>query len=82
VYLFIAGNFFRRRRHPRANDEMPATPLLQVLLFWVAFGIALLFGSLATTAALSGSTSMAVISAGIAVASLAATVLLWHRLNR
>ena len=52
MLLFVVANFFRRRRPRRANDEMPAGPLLQVLLFWVLFGTAVLFGSLATTAAL------------------------------
>ena len=83
MYLFVLGNFFRRRGRPRrANDEMPATPLLQMLLFWVAFGFAILFGSLATTAWLAGSTAMAIGSACIAVASLAGTVMMWMRLNR
>ena len=61
---------------------MPATPLLQVLLFWVSFGTAVLFGSLATTATISGSSGLAVISACIAASSLAAAVVLWQRLNR
>ena len=82
MQLFIIGDFFRRRRHPRANDEMPATPLLQVLLFWVSFGTAVLFGSLATTATVAGSFVLAAISVCIAVASLAAAVVLWRRLNR
>ena len=82
MYLFVLGNFFRRRRPGRANDEMPATPLLHVLLFWVSFGFAVLFGSLATTASIAGSTTTAIVSASIAAASLAATVVLWWRLNR
>ena len=82
MYLFVLGNFFRRRRPRRADDEMPAVPLLQMLLFWVAFGFAILFGSLATTAWLAGSTAMAIVAACIAVASLAGTVVMWWRLNR
>ena len=82
MYLFVLGNFFRRRRPRRAEDEMPATPLLQMLIFWVSFGFAILFGSLATTAAIAGSTLMAIVSACIALASLAAAVVMWWRLNR
>jgi hypothetical protein len=83
VQLFIVGDFFRRRRRPRrANDEMPAAPLLQVLLFWVLFGTAVLFGALATTSALAESIVAAALSAFAAAASLAGSVILWHRLNR
>ena len=82
MYLFVLGNFFRRRRPRRADDEMPATPLLQMLLFWVLFGFGVLFGSLAATASMAGSTAMAIVSACIALASLAGTVMMWRRLNR
>ena len=83
MYLFIVGDFFRRRRrYRRASDEMPAAPLLQVLLFWVLFGTAVLLGALGTTAFLADSVAAAILSAFAAAACLAGSVVLWRRLNR
>ena len=76
MHLFIIGDFFRRRRWRRADDEMPAGPLLQMLLFWTAFGTAVLFGSLSVTATLSEEVTTAVLSAVASAASLAAAVVL------
>jgi hypothetical protein len=82
MYLFVLGNFFRRRRPRGANDEMPATPLLEMLVFWVLFGVGVLLGSLATTTAMGGSMAPAIACACAALASLAGTVVMWWRLNR
>jgi len=82
MILFVTAHFFRRRHWKRANDEMPATPLLQMLLFWVSFGVAVLLGSLATTAAMSESYVAAAACGCLAAACLAASVVLWRKLNR
>ena len=81
MILFVVANFFRRRRK-RANDEMPVTPLLQMLLFWVSFGTAVLFGSLAATAAMSEWYAGAVVAALASAACIAGSVVLWRKLNR
>jgi len=82
VYLFIVGDFFRRRRWKRADDEMPATPLLYMLLFWIFFGMGVLSGALAITNAMTGSMFAATVSGCASGASLAGAVVLWFRLNR
>jgi hypothetical protein len=82
MILFVVTNFFRRHHWKRANDEMPAAPLLQMLLFWVSFGVAVLLGSLATTAAMSESYVAAAACGCVAAACLAVSVVLWRRLNR
>ena len=82
MVLFVVANFFRRRRWKRANDEMPSAPLLQMLLFWVSFGIAVLAGSLGITAAMSESYLAAAACGCVAAACLAASVVLWRKLNR
>jgi len=82
MILFVVANFFRGRRWKRANDELPASPLLQMLLFWVSFGVAVLLGSLGTTAAMSESYIAAAACGCAAAAFLAASVVLWRKLNR
>lgn len=82
MILFVVAQFFRKRHWKRANDEMPAAPLLQMLLFWVSFGVAVLLGSWATTAAMSESYVAAAACGCVAAACLAASVVLWRRLNR
>jgi len=47
-----------------------------MLLFWTAFGTAVLFGSLSVTATLSEEVTTAVLSAVASAASLAAAVVL------
>jgi len=82
MILFVVANFYRGRRWKRANDEMPSVPLLQMLLFWVSFGVAVLLGSLGATAAMSDSYVAAVACGCAAAGSLAASVILWRKLNR
>jgi hypothetical protein len=53
-----------------------------MLLFWVSFGTAVLFGSLATTTAMNDSYVPATFAGCGAVACLAASVVLWRKLNR
>ncbi|HJT17418.1 MAG TPA: hypothetical protein VJ853_08525 [Thermoanaerobaculia bacterium] len=82
MILFVVANFFRRRKWKRADDEMPSTPLVQMLLFWVSFGTAVLLGSLATTTAMNDSYVAATFAGCGAAACLAASVVLWRDLNR
>lgn len=83
MLLFVIADFFRRRRRPRrARDEMPAGPLLRVLIFWILFGLGALIGGIAIVAGISGSWIVAAASAAVAIASLVAAIVTWMRLNR
>ncbi|HKB80877.1 MAG TPA: hypothetical protein VKH35_14285 [Thermoanaerobaculia bacterium] len=82
MHLFIVGDFFRRRRPRRARDEMPAGPLVDVLLFWVSFGLGALLGGLA---ALAGIIHRWIVCGGSAAASLGcliAAIAFFRKLNR
>lgn len=82
MVLFVIADFFRRRRPRRARDEMPAGPLLRVLIFWTLFGLGALIGGIAIVAGISGSWIVAAVSAAVALASLVAAIVTWMRLNR
>jgi multisubunit Na+/H+ antiporter MnhB subunit len=52
VILFVIGHFFdpRKRKRGPARDEMPMTPLLQMLGFWILLVLGGLFGALSLIA--------------------------------
>lgn len=40
MLLFVAGEFFqRRRRPPRPTDDVPVEPMLALLAFWSLLGL-------------------------------------------
>ena len=89
MYLFIIGDFFRRRRGRRApaDDPLPMQPLLQAVLFWMFFGTGALAGALAIAGFFvsEGDTftrSVIVGAAVISLACLAGTFAMWRRLTR
>ena len=82
MLLFVVADFFRRRTPRRADDEMPAGPLLGMLVFWVFFGLGPLAGGLAILAGITGRWMLCVVSAAIAASALAGAIVSWMRLNR
>ena len=80
--LFVVADFFRRRRRRRPDDDIPAGPLLHILLFWVLFGLGALVGGVAIVAALAGAWGVSAAGAVAAFASLAGTIVIWRNLNR
>ena len=80
--LFVIADFFRRRKRRRARDEMPAEPLLHMLVFWVLFGLGALIGGLAIVAGLAQSWLVCVASAILAGAALVGAITSWRNLNR
>ena len=82
MFLFVIADFFRRRRLRGARDEMPAGPLLRMLIFWVLFGFGALVGGIAIVAAIGGRWIAASVAAIAAMASLVGAVTTWMRLNR
>ena len=82
VYLFVIGDFFRRRRPRRQRDDWPAEPLLHMLVFWVLFGLGALVGAVAIVAAIAGRTLIGVSMFAVACLALVAAIVLWMRLNR
>lgn len=82
MLLFVVADFFRRRRPGRARDEMPAGPLLRMLIFWVLFGLGALIGGVAIVAGLTGAWLVCIASGLVAAAALVGCVMTWMRLNR
>ena len=82
MHLFIIGDFFRRRRPRRATDEMPAGPLLDILLFWVSFGLGALLGGLAILAGMARHWIVSGASAAASIACLITSILYFRKLNR
>lgn len=93
MYLFIVGDFFRRRRrHQRARDPLPTAPLLRVLIFWVLFGLGALLGGVALATGVGLATGNAPLDRFLlsliaafatgSIACLCGAIVIWMRLNR
>jgi hypothetical protein len=83
VLLFVTADFFRRRRRVRrADDEMPAGPLLRVVIFWMLFGLGALVGGVAIVAAVAGSWIASAAGFLTATGCLAGSIVIWRQLNR
>jgi hypothetical protein len=83
VLLFVTADFFRRRRKVRrADDEMPAGPLLRVVIFWMLFGLGALVGGVAIVAAVAGSWIASAAGFLTAIGCLAGSIVTWRQLNR
>ena len=82
MLLFVTADFFRRRKPRRATDDIPAGPLLGMLIFWVLFGIGPLTGGISILAALTGRWLLCVVTAAMTAAALAGAIVSWMRLNR
>ena len=48
MFPFFVGEFFRRRRRARyARDEMPFSPILEIVAFWMLLVFGALFADMA-----------------------------------
>ncbi len=92
MLLLFIGDFFRRRRRrlPRANDEIPTEPLIHVMLFWALFGLGALFGAFAIAAVVAMSTegrdaisvTALAVTAPASGACLAGSIHYWKKLRK
>ena len=81
MQLFFIGDFFRRRRK-RQTDDWPAQPLLQMLIFWILFGLGALVGAFSIVAAMTGRWALAIGGFVLSGAALVGAVTSWRRLNQ
>ena len=86
MLLFIAGDFFRRRRKPlRPTDEVPLRPLVDFVSFWVLLSIGA-FSTAIVGFVLYASTRLALhldraMTAGLVVLSIIAIVCIERALH-